>query len=125
MSNSTPEVVVRDSMNKLVPACIHSDWNEAEATGDRLLKQIVELKVTVETLQHNNSMTIRGVNTQAVIAWLTNAYTEIRMVLPYVVCPTCHGVKRDTCRTCKQRGFISKFFYDHCIPAELKALVKK
>jgi hypothetical protein len=61
-------------------------------------------------------------NVNGALINLNAAYSQMQVSLPYAVCPTCQGRARDTCGSCKTRGFVSKLHFDTCVPEELKAI---
>ncbi len=64
-------------------------------------------------------------NVSGAQAHLHNAWTSISMALPYATCPVCQGRIKETCKLCKQSGFIPKHTYDHAISDELRAVREK
>lgn len=53
---------------------------------------------------------------------LRNAVRQIEELIPHCVCPTCGGREGVECRLCAGLGYISKWKYSHCVPAELKKM---
>jgi len=66
-----------------------------------------------------------AVNLQHIEITLQNAKRDLDSARPYAVCCTCQGQARETCRSCKGRGYLSKHHFDTCVPAELKAVRAK
>lgn len=64
------------------------------------------------------------VNLKSVLAALNNAYTEMNLSVPRMVCGICQGQAPKTCACCKGRGVISKNKWDLCIPVEIKQMRK-
>jgi hypothetical protein len=61
-----------------------------------------------------------GVGMGNLIAKLKGARQEIELAIPYAVCPSCQGKLLKDCATCKERGFVSKFYYMNFIPEETR-----
>lgn len=57
---------------------------------------------------------------------VVNAIQQAELALwrtvPYAVCHTCQGKSPEGCRTCKGRGFVSQYFWEHFVPEEVKSL---
>jgi hypothetical protein len=66
-----------------------------------------------------------AVNLQHIEITLYNAKRDLDGARPYAVCCTCQGRVRESCRSCKGRGYINKHLYDVCVPEELKAIRAK
>lgn len=103
-----------------IPESILSDWREAEAFNDTI-KQLHRVKLCVEKALEDGNLAFREV-TNTTTAELKNAWGGLQRVIPYAVCPTCQGQTRSKCTLCKQRGFISKFAWEHWTTKETREL---
>jgi len=109
-----------DKIGYPIPDEIYDDWREAEAFNDTI-KTLHRIKLRVEDALENRELIFREV-TNSTVADLTNAYQALNSVLPYSVCPTCQGHNRKTCLLCKQRGWLSKFAYEHYVPKKTRQI---
>jgi len=66
-----------------------------------------------------------AVNLQHIEITLYNAKRDLDNARPYAVCCTCQGRVRESCRSCKGRGYLNKHLYDNCVPVELKVIRAK
>ena len=80
-----------------------------------------EKKFDLEKALEDRELAFREI-TNSTVSDLMNTWGELQRVIPYAVCPTCQGHERDKCTLCKQRGWISKFGYEHWIPKKTREL---
>jgi hypothetical protein len=113
-----PKPQARDKTGYPIPDEILSDWKRAEAFNETL-RTITEVKTLVGQKLTDKDIIFAEIH-NSILAELGNAFNDLKQVLPYAVCPTCQGRVRANCTTCRQRGFVSKFFFDTCIPQETK-----
>jgi len=114
---------VKDKIGCPVPADVLTDWREAEAFDD-LLRQVHRIKLRVDKALDEKELAFREI-TNSTVADLHNAWSALQGLIPYAVCPTCEGHNRKSCTLCKQRGFLSKFAYDHYVPKKARELREK
>ncbi len=113
----------KDKIGCPVPDSILSDWREAEAFDD-LLRSVHRVKLRVDKALTDNELAFREI-TNSTVADLHNAWSALQGLIPYAVCPTCEGHNRSNCTLCKQRGFLSKFAYDHFVSKKARELREK
>lgn len=106
-----------------IPEEIYVDWQAAEEFRP-VLNDLQKIKLRIEKALTEGDLIFREINDGAVVD-LKNAWSFLRQVLPYSVCPTCQGRTRKNCTVCKQRGFISEFAYFHWIPEETRTIREK
>jgi hypothetical protein len=58
------------------------------------------------------------------LASLSRLLSDVQRAKPYAVCPSCQGKLAKGCIVCKERGFVSKYYWDTFVPEEQKALRK-
>jgi hypothetical protein len=97
-----------------IPEAILADWLFADSFRSTL-KDLHDIKLTVEKALEGGELRFREIGKDSLID-LTNAWTTLKSVLPYAVCPTCQGRTRDKCTVCKHRGFVSEFGYKNWFP---------
>lgn len=113
----------QDKIGCPIPDDVWKDWQEAEARED-ICRQVHRLKLTVEKALEENELVFREI-TNSTVADLHNAWSALQGLIPYAVCPTCEGHNRATCTLCKQRGFLSRFAYEHYVPKKSRELREK
>jgi hypothetical protein len=117
------KIVAVDKTGYPIPEALLDEWERAEQFGE-VLRKITQVKSVVgEALDDKDAIFAEINNTT--VATLTNAYNELKRVLPYAVCTSCQGRTPKKCTTCKGRGFFSKFFYTTCIAEEVRKLREK
>jgi len=112
-----------DKTGYVIPDSILEDWQTAESFRSTL-SELQRIKLLVEKAIDNRELIYREVG-QDTVADLKNAWTALKQVLPYAVCPTCQGRTRSKCSVCKQRGFVSEFGYTHWFAKEVIELREK
>ena len=100
-----------DKTGYTIPNVILEDWKQAESFRSTL-GELQRIKVALEKSLDRSELIFREIGQDTLIE-LKNAWTALKQVLPYAVCPTCQGRTRDKCTVCKQRGFVSEFAYKH------------
>jgi hypothetical protein len=106
-----------------IPNAIIDEWKRAEAFSD-VVGLITKVKSAVNSGLEDKDVVFAEIN-NTVIATLTNAYNDLKRVIPFAVCTTCQGRTPKKCTTCKGRGFLSKFYYQTCVPQETKSIREK
>lgn len=62
------------------------------------------------------------INFSAFVADLQSSYQQLKVALPFAVCPTCQGRVLSPCTTCGGRGMISEFYWKHKVPEKTKEI---
>jgi hypothetical protein len=106
-----------DKTGYTIPESILEDWNRADSFRSTL-NELHKIKILVEKALENSDLIFREIGKDTQIE-LTNSWSTLKSVLPYAVCPTCQGRKRDNCAACKGRGFVSEFGYKHWFAKEV------
>lgn len=106
-----------DKTGYLIPDSILADWQEAESFRS-ILAQLQAIKLQVEKAVEKDELIFREIG-QDTVADLKNAWTTLKQVLPYAVCPSCQGRNRSKCTSCRRRGFVSEFGYKHWFAKEV------
>ena len=113
-----------DETGAVILPSIMDDWKRAREIGRTFTQKLSEIKCALEYGLKNRDTVFAEVNNQTV-ADLTNAYSAVKLIVPFCVCPTCQGRQRSTCRTCSGRGFLSSFYYSTKIDEKTKSLRQK
>ncbi len=112
-----------DKIGCPIPDDVYPDWQASEARED-ILRQAHRLKLTVEKALEDKDLSFREI-TNSTVADLHNAWSALQGLIPFAVCPTCEGHNRKSCTLCKQRGFLSKFGYEHWVSKKARELREK
>lgn len=119
------EVIELDKEGRAIPPKILELWRRAEQESKAGLALISQTRSALRNVQETDDVCYREMNLSATISNLDNAYGDLKRVVPHAVCHICQGLRPDKCAACKGRGFVSKFFWDMCVPEEYKKLLKK
>lgn len=114
--------IVIDKTGCPVPAEILEDWNRAD-----------DVRVLMSALSRIRCAVEDGIKDDVIYAELSNhsicdfnnAYTSLKHVVPFAVCPTCSGKKRKGCQMCISKGFLSEMRWKQVVPSEIKAIREK
>ena len=112
-----------DKVGREIPGEVEPLWKEA-AQFETMLTTLQRVKVYVEKAYNESDLRFRECGQDSFID-IGNAIISLKRVLPYALCPYCQGRTRQNCTACKQRGFVSKFFWDRCVPLEIKQLIER
>ncbi len=111
---------MKDKLGFEIPAHIEALWQEAETTGRKIAGECHRIKMLVQKALERRDLAYREINQQTMID-LENVWRSLCLIIPYAVCPLCEAdERRFNCVACHQRGFMSKFRYDRCIPRDVK-----
>ena len=111
---------MKDKLGFEIPEAIEAIWKEADKTGREIVTALHKIKLEVERAVKERRLVFREVN-QSTLIELENALISLRLITPFAVCPLCEGdERRATCAGCAQRGFLSKFRYERCMPRDVK-----
>ena len=120
-ARSMPKQKTRcDALGYPIPAEILESWDRANEAAAQV-STFRTLSGLAKRASEGHDIAFIEVNLQTVIASLSQCATEWERAVPYAVCSTCQGEKpRESCGLCKGRGYVSQFFWDHCVPEEVK-----
>lgn len=113
-----------DSTRMEIPPQIFDLWDRANETSGTVTS-LKSIKSLVTKAEKHEDKVFAEVNKSAVNGYLEQAIGELERAIPYAVCPTCQGVTFNDCNTCKGRGFVSSFYWKHCVAEETKTLRAK
>jgi len=116
----TEKIIDLDKTGYPIPETILEEWNRAVAFKETI-NQLSQIKLEVETGIEEHDPIFREI-TNSTVSSLTNAYRDLKRVLPYAVCTSCQGLTPKKCSLCKGRGFLSQFTYSTCIPEQTKKM---
>ncbi len=104
-----------DANGNPIPVRASVYWNRKDE-AKAILGKIRCAKWAIQELNSDDPMYCE-VNLNGVLSDLNNAIGRFGPAIPAHVCPYCKG---DGCKNCKQRGVVSKYFWDTAVPMEMK-----
>lgn len=113
---------VTDKTGYPVPASLVPVW-ERRTEIQVLLDELSHVKVQLEEYMKKGDepmWTHQSLTT--LIPDLQNVWRQVKAAMPFAVCSSCRGTKRDSCRHCRGWGFLPEFMW-HMVPEEQKARV--
>lgn len=114
---------VCDVVGRPVPEGVIELWQSAMSKST-LVSSVDHIIGDIEKFEDQPPPEWAEVKIKQLLADLKNAAAQLRLVLPYAVCPSCSGVT-GKCRLCNDRGFISEFMWKTVVPADQKKLIQK
>ncbi len=106
---SEPEMRL-DQFNREIPPDLVERWDRAIATAKPMMSELSKIKCAIEKGLAEEDMIYRELN-NGVISDCNNLRSNIEMILPHTVCPSCQGFQKSKCLQCKKKGYLSKFRY--------------
>lgn len=90
-----------------------------------LLRAIATVRGALRSAEEAKDPLFAFVNKSTTMSLLDNAYGELKMAIPFVVCPYCQGQTADNCSVCRKTGFLPEHQWKHAVPSDLKAVREK
>jgi hypothetical protein len=124
-----PPIYDRTGFEIPQPSPAISTWMKGEEVQS-MLTALSRIKGAVEKACGNariedNDPVFAEVGYAGLVADLQSSYQQLKVALPYAVCPTCNGRVLSPCSTCHGRGMVSEFFWRHSVPARTKEIREK
>lgn len=104
------------------PAC--STWLRMDE-AQSMLTALSRIKGVIERAKDQKDLLYSEINTSTLVADLTSSYQQLKVALPYAVCPSCQGRVLSPCTTCNGRGMVSEFYWKHKVPDKTKEIREK
>lgn len=114
------EPVEVHSVGKPIPKGMLESWHRCVEIAKEGHRTISAMKSTLRTADEAQDPAYNEVNLSSMMATLSGIYFCFSKVKPYAVCHTCQGLRSSKCAACRGRGFVSKDFYENCVPVEFK-----
>ena len=116
----------KDATGLEIPRETINLWNQADGPGGpkELLSGISRIRSALEAAQESGNPLFVEIDFNQNLATLNQVYVDLKRAIPYAVCHSCQGKVPDTCTVCKGRGYVSQFYWEHCVPQEIKDLRK-
>ena len=106
-----------------VPVESRSLWNRKN-DAQTLLNSVSEMRSFLKRCQESGDVLFIELDYTDNLAKLNQIYEDLKRAIPHAVCHSCQGKQPKDCPICKGRGFVSKFYWDNCVPEEIKELRK-
>lgn len=90
-----------------------------------LLRSIATVRGALRKANDANDPLFKHVNASTTMSLLDQAFADIKMAMPFVVCPYCQGQVADHCTPCRGTGFLPEHKWLHAVPAELREVRQK
>lgn len=115
------EKLPTDATGLEIPKEILPLWERGNEAQE-LLTYLSALRSKIKKAQEARDPLFVEVDFTDDLANLNKVYTDLSRAKPHAVCPTCQGKLPKDCMACKGRGFVSEFYWMHCVPAEVRAM---
>ena len=103
-----------------IPSGILELWSLADEDAGLIVLNVSTARAALRKRQ--DDIAFCEISFSSVLAALDQVFSEVKVAVPYAVCPTCQGKDVKGCTICNGRGFISEFRYSTCIPEEVKEI---
>ena len=138
-STAEATIEVCDATGLPIPEEIIGFWDR-NGEVQELMSHVSSVRSKLRHAQEKDDPLFREINFTDAIANLNQVYTDLERAKCHAVCPDCSGIapslidhlkaggKKESyqrCATCKGRGFVSKFFWETCVPIEIRNLRNK
>jgi len=126
-SRAQAQEVRRDKTGYAIPEEVLPLWDRDPEVAEiqNIIARAVRLVKDASADASATNLFWGAVDLQRIESMLYNAKRDLDNARPYAVCCTCQGRVRESCRSCKGRGYLNKHLYDNCVPVELKAIRAK
>lgn len=128
---SEPEKEIRlDKVGRPIPEGILADWDRAHEIGTKLRSMVSEVKCTLQNglegrTESDKDIVFRELG-NSVISEAEALHYSLSQIVPYAVCPSCQGKTNRTCQLCRQRGFVSRFYWESpTVGNDLRNVIRK
>lgn len=115
-----PEVR-RDKTNYPIPDH-RLELFDREHEAKALLTHISDVRSTLRRAKETRDKLFSPIDIDGALTDLDRIFTELKLAVPYAVCPWCQGQTSDQCKACKKRGVISEFAWKTQVPEELRTI---
>lgn len=116
---------VEDETGLEVPKESLELWNRG-AEVEELLIYLGYIRRRLQKAETEKDKLFSELNFGSILASENQLRIELCQAVPWAVCHSCQGKLPADCATCKGRGFVSRFFWENCVPIESREVrVKK
>lgn len=118
------EEILYDKTGFRVPSH-HAALFKRSTEVTEMMRKIAEVRGAMRRIEGLSDPLYKFVGIKDVMAGLDQAYYELKMAIPHVVCPYCQGQVNFNCTACKTVGFMPEHTWKHAVPEDLKAVRAK
>lgn len=116
------KAALSDETGYPIPEGLTAVWERRDEV-QTILTALSKIRARIQqAFEEDDRLYTAEINKASLDADLSRAYTAIKQALPAVVCPMCQGKLTKDCTTCKERGFVSKFYYEIKVDADIKKI---
>ena len=112
---------VFDETEFAVPARLLQFW-ERSHEGREMMQTISNWRRALKKAKEGNDPLWRHVSHGTMEEGFATLFSQFRALIPYAVCPACHGLERPNCQQCKGVGFLSEYLWSMTVPEEAKKM---
>jgi hypothetical protein len=109
----------RDAVGRRIPEVVQPLFERSKAEIRPFVHQISVMRTTIERGIDDKDPLFAHCNWNSLKQTLDRAYSGLKLMLPYAVCPYCQGIG-EGCRACRGIGAVSKHGWDVTCAGELK-----
>ena len=120
-----PEKGPIDGTGLEIPKETRGLWEDATNAAQEMLIWARSIRDNLKKAKSDDDIIfseLRGAGISDAIAKADQLYVSLETAKPYAVCPSCSGKLVEGCKTCRERGFISRFYWDHNIDPKVKKM---
>ncbi len=111
----------KDETGLEIPKEALAGWARGQEAQE-LLTYISAIRSRIKKAQDSKDLLFVEVDFTDDLAKLNQVYIDLQRAKPYAICPTCQGKLAKDCMSCKGRGFVSQFYWEHMVPEETRKL---
>lgn len=115
------EKLPKDSTGVEIPREIVVAYNRGHEAVE-LLTYLSSVRSALKKARDESDKLFTEVDFTDCIAKLDQVHADVSRAKPYAVCPTCAGKIVEGCLSCKDRGFVSEFYWKTFVPEEIRKL---
>jgi hypothetical protein len=112
----------KDETGLEVPIEILESWKKAAEVSQELLTYISAIRMQIANAETDHNPIFVELDFMDDKAKLDQVYVDVKCSKPYAICPTCQGKLPAGCLMCKERGFVSQFYWEHKVSLEARKM---
>lgn len=109
-SGPPPRSTIKDSTGVPVPVEIQEAWLQTYKVK-HLIQTADTIKSCVKFAAQKGDKIFLPLDINAISALVEQLKDELKLAIPYAVCPECNGVNSEPSCICKGRGYLSEFYW--------------
>ena len=104
-----------------IPREISAAWARSSEVVE-LLRKVGEIRAEVKAARDGSDKFYDRLDFDRVNSLLEGLKTELELIKPYAVCPSCNGISSQSSCFCKGKGYLSRFHWKVCTMTETKKI---